>query len=136
MGLWPTAPRPAYGSESSATKELRLADKRLPVGACQTLMLRSFAEVGFASHGMSGLHYGDRGVMTTKRTKEQWFLDDMSPEEFEKLSGEERLRKLMQHELEGLSGEELEARVEEITKGADEFVKKLRLSRLSDEAGK
>lgn len=74
--------------------------------------------------------------MTTKRTKEQWFLDDMSPEEFEKLSGEERLRKLMQHELEGLSGEELEARVEEITKGADEFVKKLRLSRLSDEAGK
>jgi hypothetical protein len=68
--------------------------------------------------------------------REQWFLDDMSPEEFENLSGEERLRKLMQHELKGLSGEELEARVEEMTKGGDEFVKKLRLSRLSDKTGK
>jgi len=34
----------------------------------------------------------------------------------------------MQHELVGLSGEELEARAEEIARGADEFVKKLRLS--------
>jgi hypothetical protein len=42
----------------------------------------------------------------------------------------------MQHELKGLSGEELEARVEEITKSADEFVKELRLSRLSDKGGK
>jgi len=75
-------------------------------------------------------------MTTDKRSQDEWFLDDMSPEEFEKLSGEERLRKLMQHELEGLSGEKLEARLEEITKGADEFVKKLRLSRLSDKAGK
>jgi hypothetical protein len=74
--------------------------------------------------------------MSEKTAEDEWFLDDMSPEEFEKLSGEERLRKLMQHELKDLSGEELEARVEEITKGADEFVKKLRLSRLSDKAGK
>jgi hypothetical protein len=74
--------------------------------------------------------------MSDKTSQDEWFLDDVTPEEFEKLSGEERLRKLMQHELAGLSGEELEARVEEITKGSDEFVKKLRLSRLSDEAGK
>ena len=71
-----------------------------------------------------------------KNNQDEWFLDDMTREEFEKLSGEERLRKLMQYELEGLSGEELQARVEEITKGADDFVKKLRLSRLSDNAGK
>lgn len=75
-------------------------------------------------------------MMTDKPSRDQWFLDDMSPEEFVKLSGEERLRKLMQHELSGLSGEELEACVEEMTKGADEFVKKVRLSRLSDGAGK
>ncbi len=42
----------------------------------------------------------------------------------------------MQHQFERLSGEELQARVEEITKGADEFVKKLLLSRLKDKAGK
>ncbi len=74
--------------------------------------------------------------MSDKTADGKWFLDDMTLEDFEKLSGEERLRKLMQHELEGLSGEELQARVEEITKGADEFVKKLRLSRLSDKTGK
>jgi len=73
--------------------------------------------------------------MTDTPSQDEWFLDDMSPEEFEKLSGEERLRRLMQLELDGLSGEELQARVEEITKGADEFVKKLRLSRLSDKPG-
>jgi hypothetical protein len=60
----------------------------------------------------------------------------MTPEEFETLSGEERLRRLMEHELKDLSGEELEARVDEITKGADEFVKKLRLGRLKDKTGK
>jgi hypothetical protein len=70
-------------------------------------------------------------MTTDKPSQDEWFLDDMSPEEFEKLSGEERLRKLMEYELEGLSGEELEARVEAITKSADEFLKKLRLSRLS-----
>jgi ABC-type Na+ transport system ATPase subunit NatA len=59
----------------------------------------------------------------------EWFLDDMTPEEFEKLSGEERLRKIMQHELKDLSGDELKARV-------DEFVKKLRLSRLNDKTSK
>jgi hypothetical protein len=53
----------------------------------------------------------------------------MNPEDLQKLSGEERLRKLMRHELGGLSGPELEARVKEITKGADDFVKELRLSR-------
>ena len=74
--------------------------------------------------------------MTDKTTHDEWFLDDMSREEFENLSGEERLRKLMQHELEGLSGEELQARVDEISKRADEFVKKLRLDRLKDKAGK
>lgn len=74
--------------------------------------------------------------MTSKPTQNDWFLEDMSPEEFEKLSGEEQLRKLMRHELKGLSGEELEARVEEITKGADDFVKKLRLSRLTDKSEK
>lgn len=74
--------------------------------------------------------------MTIKPTTDDWFLEDISREDFEKLSGEERLRKLMQHDLEGLSGEELQARVEEITAGANEFVKKLRLSRLSDKAGK
>jgi hypothetical protein len=74
--------------------------------------------------------------MTDKTSRNDWFPDDITPEEFEKLSGEHRLRKLMQHELKDLSGEELEARVEEITKGADEFVKKLRLSRLSDKPGK
>ncbi len=52
------------------------------------------------------------------------------------IKSEERLRKLMQHGREGLSGEELQARVDEITKGADEFVKKLHLFRLSDQAGK
>jgi hypothetical protein len=74
--------------------------------------------------------------MTNMPSQDEWFLDGITPEEFEKLSGEERLRKLMEHELKGLSGEDLEARVDEITKGADEFVKKLRLSRLSDKAGK
>jgi hypothetical protein len=54
----------------------------------------------------------------------------MTPEEFEKLSGEERLRKIMRHELKDLSGDELKARVEVISKRADEFVKKLRLSRV------
>jgi hypothetical protein len=68
--------------------------------------------------------------MTDKTPQEGWFLDDMTPEEFEKLSGEERLRKIMQHELKGLSGDELKARVEEISNRADEFVKKLRLSRI------
>jgi hypothetical protein len=74
--------------------------------------------------------------MTNKPTQDDWFLDDISPDEFEQLSGEERLRRLMRHELKGLSGEEIQARVEEITKGADEFVKRLRLSRLSDKPGK
>jgi len=74
--------------------------------------------------------------MSGKTRKDKWFVEDMTPEEFEKLSGEERLRKLMQHELKDLSGDELNARVDEITKGADDFVKKLRLSRLSDKAGK
>lgn len=68
-------------------------------------------------------------MTTDKPSRDQWFLDDMSPEEFEKLSGEERLRKLMQHELRRLSGEELEARADQITNGADDFVKELRLSR-------
>ena len=68
-------------------------------------------------------------MTTDKPSRDQWFLNDMSPEEFEKLSGEERLRKLMQHQLRGLSGEELMARVDEITKGADDFMKELRLSR-------
>lgn len=74
--------------------------------------------------------------MTDKPTQDEWFLDDMTREEFEKLTGEERLRKLMQHELKGLSDDELKARVEEISKGADDFVKKLRLARLKDKAGK
>jgi hypothetical protein len=74
--------------------------------------------------------------MTNKPARNDWFLEDMTPEEFEKLSGEDRLRKLMQHELKGLSGEELKVRVDEITKGADEFVKRLRLGRLKDKTGK
>lgn len=74
--------------------------------------------------------------MNNKPTPNEWFLDDMNREEFEKLSGEERLRKIMQHELKDLSGDELKARVEEISKGADDFVKKLRLSRLTDKTGK
>ena len=57
--------------------------------------------------------------MTDKTSRDDWFPDDVTREEFEKLSGEERLRKLMEHELNGLSGVELEARVQEITKGAD-----------------
>lgn len=73
--------------------------------------------------------------MTDKTSQNDWFLDDITPQEFEKLSGEERLRRLLQHELEGLSGEELQARVDEISKGADEFVKKLRLGRLKDKKG-
>ena len=68
--------------------------------------------------------------MTDKPIQDEWFLDDMTPEEFEKLSGEERLRKIMQYELNDFSGDELRVRVEEISKRADEFVKKLRLSRL------
>ena len=67
--------------------------------------------------------------MTDEMSRDDWFLDDMSPEDFEKLSGEERLRKLMQHELTGLSGEALKACAEEIVRGADGFVKELRLSR-------
>lgn len=74
--------------------------------------------------------------MTPKTNQGEWFMEDMTQEEFEKLTGEERLRKLMQHDLKDLSGEELKARVEEITKGGDEFVKKLRLSRLSDQSEK
>ena len=74
--------------------------------------------------------------MTDKPTQDEWFLDHMSREEFEKLSGEERLWKIMEHELKNFSGEELQARVDEISKRADEFVKKLRLDRLKDKAGK
>jgi len=69
-------------------------------------------------------------MMSAKKTStNDWFLEDTTREDFEKLSGEERLRELMAHELKRLSGVELEARVEEITRGADEFVKKLRFSR-------
>ena len=74
--------------------------------------------------------------MTDKPSQDEWFLEDITPEEFVKLSGEERLRKLMQHELKGLSGEELDARVEEITKGADDFVKKLRARGRRGSAGR
>ncbi len=74
--------------------------------------------------------------MSDKTSEHEWFLDDITPEEFEKLSGEDRLRKLMEHELKDLSGEELEGRVDEISKRADEFVKKLRLGRLKDRVGK
>lgn len=74
--------------------------------------------------------------MSDKTADGEWFLDDMTREEFEMLSGEERLRKLMEHELKDLSGEELKARVEEITKHADDFMKKLRVSRLIDKTRK
>lgn len=67
--------------------------------------------------------------MANKSSWKDWFLDDMSPEAFAKLSGEERLCRLMRHELEDLSGETLAARTQQITKGADGFVRELRRSR-------
>jgi hypothetical protein len=74
--------------------------------------------------------------MTDKPSQDEWFLDEMTRDEFEKLSGEERLRKMMRQELKDLSGDELKAQVDEITKGAAEFAKGLRLSRLTDKTGK
>lgn len=68
--------------------------------------------------------------MTVKTTEKEWFLDDISREEFHKLSGEERLNILVENELKEYSGEELKAKVEEIKRITARFVKEQRLARL------
>lgn len=62
---------------------------------------------------------------------DDWFLEDTTPEEFEQLSGEERIKRIVESELSGVPAHELRPRVAKLNKAADEFLGDLR--KLSDQ---
>lgn len=90
--------------------------------------------------GVSAWHFregaskleGEGSTMTEKTAEKEWFLEDISREEFQKLPPEERFAKLSENDLKGLSGDALKARVDELSEKTETFIKEVRLSRLAE----
>ena len=68
--------------------------------------------------------------MTDNAAEKDWFLDDITEEEFDRLPAEEQLVKVFESRLLKLPPAEQKAARERIHDGTEEFVKEMRLKRL------
>ena len=70
--------------------------------------------------------------MTGKTAEKDWFLDDITEDEFDRLSAEDQLVEVIESRLSKLPPEEQKSARKRLHEGTEEFVKEMRLKRLSN----